>query len=122
VVCALISACARSQPAKVVSALLEIPAPDQQKGWWLIAVNCETGCFIDSSDYWDKPSPELTQTLQNMANQAMPFWSDCVALCLRAHTMCADITSIGWDVVITPSGVQLLEGNINWGIAQHQIA
>ncbi|MEE9338384.1 MAG: sugar-transfer associated ATP-grasp domain-containing protein [Methylococcaceae bacterium] len=118
----LISTCAQNQQPTVVSALLEIPAPEQEKGWWLIAVDCETGCFIDSSDCWFKPSPAFIQTLHSMATQAIPFWSETVTLCIKAHYLCADIISIGWDVVITPDGVQLLEGNINWGIAQHQIA
>jgi hypothetical protein len=117
----LISACTQNQQFSVVSALLEIPSPEQEKGWWLVAVDCVTGCFMDSSDCLIDPSPEFTRALQTMATQEMPFWSEIVALCIEAHRLCADIVSVGWDVVITLDGVQLLEGNINWGVAQHQI-
>ena len=117
----LISACAQNQQLSVVSALLEIPAPEQEEGWWLIAIDCETGCFIDSSDYLLNSSPAFIQALQTMAAQEMPFWSEIVTLCFEAHRLSADIISVGWDVVITIDGVQLLEGNINWGVAQHQI-
>ncbi len=118
----LISACAQNHQPSVVSALLEIPTPGQEKGWWLIAVDCETGCFIDSSDCWCNPSYAFTKTMKSMATKSMPFWSESVVLCVKAHGLCRDIVSVGWDVVITPAGVQLLEGNINWSIAQHQIA
>ncbi|HFD11893.1 MAG TPA: hypothetical protein ENJ32_05425 [Crenotrichaceae bacterium] len=117
----LISACSVNQKPVVVSALLEIPSPDNHSAWWLIAIDCRAGCFIDSSSWLLKSSASYKQALNKMGAQVMPFWSEITELCLKAHCLCANMATIGWDVVVTPDGVQLLEGNINWGIAQHQI-
>lgn len=46
----------------------------------------------------------------------IPFWQ---ALCdeiALAHSLCADVHTVGWDAVVTATGVVLLEGNINWGL------
>lgn len=118
----LITACNKKDEIQVVSALLEIPSPEDEQGWWLMAIDCETGCFIDTSENWFKAGPSFLEAIKNIAGQTMPFWPEITSLCSDAHQHCQDLISIGWDVVITTDGVHLLEGNINWAVAQHQLA
>ncbi|PIW59867.1 sugar-transfer associated ATP-grasp domain-containing protein [Shewanella sp. CG12_big_fil_rev_8_21_14_0_65_47_15] len=55
------------------------------------------------------------------AKVSLPHWTDVLAEIELAHRLCADVHTVGWDAVITPNGVVLLEGNLNWGINTLQI-
>jgi hypothetical protein len=44
----------------------------------------------------------------------IPLWNDCVKLVKKAALYRPENRSIGWDVVITEKGPELLEGNHNW--------
>ena len=46
----------------------------------------------------------------------LPHWELLLAEIQRAHQLCADVHTVGWDAVITYNGVAVLEGNLNWGI------
>lgn len=50
----------------------------------------------------------------------LPFWKETVELICNAHRQFYDIQSIGWDVVLTPHGPILLEGNDDWEIGGPQ--
>lgn len=50
----------------------------------------------------------------------LPFWDETVQLIRDAHRQFYEIQSIGWDVVITPDGPVLLEGNDDWEIGGPQ--
>ena len=50
----------------------------------------------------------------------IPFWQETLDLIRRAHQQFYELQSIGWDVVITPSGPVLLEGNDDWEIGGPQ--
>lgn len=50
----------------------------------------------------------------------IPYWKEAVQLVKDAHKQFYDIQSIGWDVIITPDGPVLLEGNDNWEIGGPQ--
>ena len=51
----------------------------------------------------------------------VPRWAETVDLCLRAARLFPGLRSLGWDVVITPSGPVLLEGNADWGLRSLQM-
>ncbi|MEZ9822912.1 sugar-transfer associated ATP-grasp domain-containing protein [Shewanella sp. 10N.286.45.A1] len=51
----------------------------------------------------------------------LPHWDDVLLEVIKAHQLCKDIHTVGWDVVITIDGVLLLEGNVNWGINVMQV-
>lgn len=44
----------------------------------------------------------------------IPMWEDCVNLVKKAALHKPENRSIGWDVVLTEKGPELLEGNHNW--------
>lgn len=50
----------------------------------------------------------------------LPYWEETVQLVCSAHKQFYDIRSIGWDVVLTPDGPVLLEGNDDWEIGGPQ--
>lgn len=48
--------------------------------------------------------------------RVVPEWDEAVELVTRAHAAFSGCVLIGWDVVLTPSGPVLLEGNSGWGV------
>jgi hypothetical protein len=44
----------------------------------------------------------------------IPMWDQCIDLATRAAKHRPQNRSIGWDVVLTEKGPELLEGNHNW--------
>lgn len=46
----------------------------------------------------------------------LPYWHELQTEIKLAHSVCTDVHTVGWDAVITATGVVLLEGNFNWGI------
>ncbi len=59
---------------------------------------------------------------EQTALQYLPYWPAVLDSVCRAHRLLDDVKTIGWDVIITAQGPVLLEGNINWGVAGHQVA
>ncbi|MGF1609794.1 MAG: sugar-transfer associated ATP-grasp domain-containing protein [Kiloniellales bacterium] len=45
----------------------------------------------------------------------VPFWSEACQLSRQAAMAFLPLTSIGWDIAITPDGPVLMEGNAFWG-------
>ena len=52
----------------------------------------------------------------------LPYWEEACRLALAAHREFARQVSVGWDIVITPDGVVLLEGNAVWGVDIIQVS
>ena len=50
----------------------------------------------------------------------LPYWKEVKELVTNAHLLLPEITTIGWDVAITPDGPVLVEGNDNWEITGPQ--
>jgi len=98
-------------------AKLEIPCTDDKKGCWAFAIDLATGQL---SNWHEQEHEEFQKLKQRLDGKTLPFWQEAVDICQKSHTHFLDLPTIGWDVVFTDSGVKLLEGNINWGIAGHQ--
>ncbi|CAA6678611.1 MULTISPECIES: sugar-transfer associated ATP-grasp domain-containing protein [unclassified Lentimonas] len=47
----------------------------------------------------------------------LPSWPGMAALAVSAHALFPDVVSVGWDIVYTPEGFRLLEGNTFWGMS-----
>ncbi len=50
----------------------------------------------------------------------IPYWDEVKALVIAAHCQFYEFQSIGWDVIVTPEGPVLLEGNDDWEIGGPQ--
>ena len=50
----------------------------------------------------------------------IPFWDEVKALVINAHKQFYELQSIGWDIVISPNGPVILEGNDDWEIGGPQ--
>ena len=93
----------------VVMANLELNNDSNQR-MDIFAINTHDGrvqfddCFSNKCDF-DSSIPIV-----------LPHWGDVLVEVVKAHQLCSDIHTVGWDVVITRDGVFLLEGNVNWGI------
>lgn len=44
----------------------------------------------------------------------VPFWEDCLELAIDAALAHPQNRSVGWDIVVTPDGPGLIEGNHDW--------
>lgn len=55
-----------------------------------------------------------TRVPTRFAGEIIPFFAEACDLVRRAHLMIPEVFSVGWDVVITPEGPLLLEGNDGW--------
>lgn len=51
----------------------------------------------------------------------IPCFKEVLELACAAHLAMDDITSIGWDIAITPTGPVIIEGNQGWSTTEHQI-
>jgi len=113
----LVTGIIEEQPTALF-AQLEIYCPvDQKDSWLLLGLDLATGQLYKSNEYEHEAHQKTGQQLHG---KTLPFWQEAMAICLEAHQYFPDLPTIGWDVVFTPTGVKLLEGNINWGIVGHQ--
>jgi hypothetical protein len=46
-----------------------------------------------------------------ITGRVLPFWTEAVALAVRAHAAFSEWTVIGWDIAILDDGARLIEGN-----------
>jgi hypothetical protein len=54
------------------------------------------------------------ETEEQITGKVLPYWQESLALALRAHEKLQNYVFIGWDLVLTPAGPMLLEGNAGW--------
>lgn len=76
-----------------------------------------TGLINDSAVYSDitKPPEEKHPVTGVPINGfQVPYWPECLSLAKRAALRHPQNRSIGWDIVVTPNGPGLIEGNHDW--------
>lgn len=105
---------------KVLVAALEIPLDESFTLVYAITIDVDKGTLTDMTHYYSAATLEWRQRFKQFAQMQVPEWPTVIATVEKAHQSFRDIASIGWDLAITPQGVSLLEGNINWGVAVHQ--
>lgn len=66
------------------------------------------------SDITKAPEPVHPVTGVPIEGFQIPFWTDTLALVREASLRHPQNRSIGWDIVITPDGPGLIEGNHDW--------
>jgi hypothetical protein len=61
---------------------------------------------------WISSHPETERRFEGMI---VPLWNDVLALVRRAARAMPELRTVGWDVAVTTRGVQIIEGNSEWG-------
>jgi hypothetical protein len=67
---------------------------------------------------WLSHHPDSGAVLEG---RQVPEWHQVLDLCERAAARFSGVPSIGWDVVLTPGGPAILEGNATWSLPLLQI-
>ena len=100
-------------------ATLEVPLERRGEGGYAQQpVVVESGALGRPLAPW--PAPEEGEAeferLSRHAGECLPHWREAVAAAVGAHGMLPGFHAVAWDLVITPEGARLLEGNSNWGM------
>jgi hypothetical protein len=79
-------------------------------------VELDTGTLGRASGYgptekWFTRHPDTDAIIEG---RIIPEWQACLSAVEHAHDCVSDVTFIGWDVVLTPRGPVVLEGNWGW--------
>lgn len=80
-------------------------------------IDPETGIVVDNGVYSDitKPEEEFHPvTGWKIKGTQIPFWKETIALAKEMATMDTRNRSIGWDIAITSTGPDVIEGNREW--------
>jgi hypothetical protein len=56
-----------------------------------------------------------------ITSAVLPFWTEAIDLCKKAHNEFRELPIIGWDVAFTPKGPFLIEGNLIWDVEYWQL-
>ena len=52
----------------------------------------------------------------------IPYWDEAVEMVIKASEVVPEVRTVGWDVAITETGPELIEGNNNWNKDTFQMA
>lgn len=81
------------------------------------SVDCDTGKINGPGVYSDVTKEGvLVHPVTNVTliGFQIPYWQECVSLAKQAALAHPENRSIGWDIVVTPDGPGLIEGNHDW--------
>ena len=101
-------------------ATLERPVDDKPDYVWPLVIDIQTGAILNDADKHYCRSEQRSSVVNQFAGQVIPHWQQSVDIALSAHQQLRDVPTIGWDLVICPDGIFILEGNAGWAIASHQ--
>ena len=114
---------------EVISTGLRMPAGDSivdnlSAGGLAAPIDLETGIasagrFKDiRKGVWQR-HPDTYEVIEGLK---IPRWKEVISLCKRAHECFVEPFFIGWDVVVEPEGLSLLEANSVWGAELAQMS
>jgi hypothetical protein len=81
------------------------------------AIDLKTGKVIGPGIFSDITKNDVTAHPVSgiiLKGFQIPMWEECITMVTKAALHRPENRSIGWDVVITEKGPELLEGNHNW--------
>lgn len=107
--------------AQAISALIEIPTDAYSKRVYALPVDIQQGVILPVEETVFSVLHGNESPAKHLVGYSVIQWQELLEVALKAHSFFSDLFSIGWDLAITPNGIRLLEGNINWGVAPHQI-
>jgi hypothetical protein len=108
--------CVCNRVPKSICAQLEVPVEGQFQLVNTYTIHIDSGALVADLGGND----ERAQRTRAVLPFFVPEWLELRRIAEQAHGYLLDIHSIGWDMAITPRGVQIIEGNFNWGVAAHQ--
>jgi hypothetical protein len=99
-------------------------ADNWDRGGVSVAVDASTGVLgqgLTKPRYGGQWTSVHPDTGERFEGQQLPEWSRVVDVCCRAAAALSGIRSVGWDVVLTPEGPVIVEGNATWCLALVQV-
>jgi len=119
----IISMLCRDESVEFLAAMLKTnatnaPMDNFSQGGIVIGIDLDTGKLKEDgiTQYPQgkihKQHP-LTQT--EFLNFQIPFWVDLKRIAAKAQEVFYHVQSVGWDIVVTPKGPVIIEGNRLWG-------
>lgn len=96
---------------------------NRAKGGLGVGINLETGKLREFGFAHDAFGAKLSAhplTDVIFKDYQLPYWNEVKELVINAHKQFYELESIGWDIVITPNGPVILEGNDDWEIGGPQ--
>ena len=96
---------------------------NRAKGGLGVGIDLETGRLKEFGFAHDEFGAKLSKhplTDVVFKDYQLPYWSETKKLVVNAHKQFYELQSIGWDIVITPKGPVILEGNDDWEIGGPQ--
>ncbi|MCK9372314.1 MAG: hypothetical protein M0P91_03895 [Sulfuricurvum sp.] len=107
--------------ATAISAVLELPVDSYSNRVHAVSVDIQHGVLGELKEPNRTTKEKRVEELKQLSGQSIVYWQEVVKVAKEAHNSFPDLVSIGWDLAITPKGVMLIEGNINWGVEVHQM-
>lgn len=99
-------------------------ADNWDKGGIAVAVDKDSGTLGQGvfkpshGGAWVDRHPDTGVMLEGLV---VPRWQEIVDICRRAALSLSGITSVGWDVALTPDGPVIIEGNAIWSLPLSQV-
>lgn len=96
---------------------VDSPVDNLAAGNLAASIDEETGIINGAGIYSDITKPPETihpVTGVSIVGFKVPFWQETLAMVREASVLHLENRSIGWDIVITPEGPGLIEGNHDW--------
>lgn len=96
---------------------------NRAKGGLGVGINLKTGCLKKygfAHDAFGTKTKVHPVTKVEFEDYQIPYWKEVIELVINAHKQFYELQSIGWDIVITPNGPVILEGNDDWEIGGPQ--
>lgn len=114
---------------QLITAVLRMPTGSSSvdnfaAGGLASPIDLETG-RLGPAVYKDPRKPDVEvhpDSGERIAGEAVPFWSEVLALCLSAHRSFPKVATVGWDVALTTDGPKLIEANPGWCVEVVQMA
>lgn len=107
--------------ALVVSAIAEFPVSDSSEYIYPLPVDLKNGTILAVKEKAITTKEGIEPKFVHIPGNKVLHWPELVDIAQKAHAVFPDLFSIGWDLAVTPEGIRLIEGNINWGVAPHQV-
>ncbi len=88
----------------------------------MCGISVDEGVIIQAGAVREKDRAGKAREWDALLKAQLPYWTETLDLVRRAHDQAFPaFVTLGWDVALTGEGPALLETNVSWSAAQHQI-